>query len=49
MYTAPMAVSEEVYMKLHQKVLKLIEELVEDAQSSPAEKLAYFTLDLREM
>jgi uncharacterized protein (TIGR02147 family) len=49
MYTAPMTTSKEVYQNLNKKILKLIDEFVDEASSADGEDLYYLNIDLRKM
>lgn len=49
MYTAPMTTSKEVYKNLNKKILKLIDEFVEEASNADGEDLYYLNIDLRKM
>lgn len=49
MYTAPMTTSKDVYQNLNKKILKLIDEFVEEASTAKGEDLYYLNIDLRKM
>lgn len=49
MYSAPMCTSKEVFKELNNKILKLIDEFVDDASQAEGEDLFFLNIDLRNM
>lgn len=47
MYSAPMSVSKKVFENLNKKILKLIDEFVEEASDTEAQDLYFLNIDLR--
>lgn len=49
MYTAPMAISQDLFIKLNKKILMLIDDFVKDATSSESSELYFLNIDLRKL